>query len=217
MKPTLKWLLLPPIAALLLVLGPLSMQGGGPSSTKAQRTEAATPAAPADEGVRPGRAAPPVPRVPDLWQITSALVGVLLLGAVGVMMLRRLRGPAPGRRTTTLVTLRQTLRLSARQAVHALEFDDRILLVGQHERGLVLLESGRLPDRVCDEAELRNRHTNAAAEPDADDGAVPKDLIIPRPATAPARRLPTPPAVQAARSPTGLNDFRSLLQKAGRS
>jgi flagellar biogenesis protein FliO len=177
--------------------------------TERSEQPAAATAAPAP------RAQPALPRAPDLGQVVPALAGVLLLGVGGVVLLRRLRnGPRPGG-TSSLLSLRQTLRLSARQAVHAIEFDDRILLVGASERGLVMLDSGRLPERADDEANVAAR---AAAD---DDGAVPKDLVIPRPAGAAARRVPTPPATSSERAPAGhapgLADFRNLLQKAGRA
>jgi flagellar biogenesis protein FliO len=132
-----------------------------------------------------------------------------------MMLLRRLRGPAAATRGAALMTLRQTLRLSARQAVHAIEFDDRILLVGESERGLALLESGKAPNRANDEAEIAARAAIAAAvdtQVDDDDGATPKNLVIPRPpAGLPRRSAPS----EAPRTP-GLADFRNLLQKAGR-
>jgi flagellar biogenesis protein FliO len=221
MKSMPKWLLVPPAVALLL-LGPLSMQGGSAAASKPLAAEAPPAAPPAAAEADPARTVrtPQVPRTPDLWQMGSALVGVLLLGVGGVMLLRKLRGGATPTRGSTLATLRQTLRLSARQAIHAIEFDDRILLVGEHERGLVLIESGRLPDRAADEATVFARHGGAGtAGPGApEDGAVPKDLVIPRPDNPGRPRLPTPPVMPApARQFGGLNDFRALLQKAGRA
>jgi flagellar biogenesis protein FliO len=231
MKSMPKWFLIPPAVAALLILGTLSMQPGGKavdkavdkgidkadtsakSDARAERSEAAPTAAPA--AAPAARAQPTLPRAPDLAQVIPALVGVLLLGVGGVWLLRRLRhGPRAGG-TASLLALRQTLRLSARQAVHAIEFDDRILLIGASERGLALLDSGRLPERAADEHDVLARAT------DDDDGAVPKNLVIPRPAGAPARRLPTPPATATAREPAraapGLADFRNLLQKVGRA
>jgi flagellar biogenesis protein FliO len=122
MKAIPNWLLIPPLVAALLVLGPLSMQS------------ATTPAW----------------SWPDLWQTTGALLvmallGLVLLGACGFVPRLRQRGQPP---RAAVVTLRQTLRLSARKAVHAIEFDDRILLVAEHEGGLVLLETGRVPAGV---------------------------------------------------------------------
>ncbi|HEU4418540.1 MAG TPA: hypothetical protein VFT55_06345 [Planctomycetota bacterium] len=151
MKAIPRWLLIPPLVAALVVLGPLSMQS----------------------------AASPAWSWPDLWQTTAALLvvallGLVLLGAGGLVP--RLRGqPKLGAK---LVTLRQTQRLSAQLTVHALEFDDRILLVGEHARGLVLLESGRVP-ASGDEA--------------------------PRQLTMPGLR---PAAIPAGRTGHGLDDFR---------
>lgn len=231
MKSMPKWLLVPPAVALLLLLGPLSMQGGSaraattaatrqPTSQQPESEPAPTPA----QAAAPGKARAPLaaPRSPDLLQMGSAFVAVLLLGVGGLLVLRKLRGGAAPSRGTPLATLRQTLRLSGKQAVHAIEFDDRILLVGEHERGLVLLDSGKLPERAADEAEVLARQAAPApVEPD-DDGATPKNLLIPRPDAPVRHRLPTPPALPgtpgaAARATPGLNDFRALLQKAGRA
>ncbi len=223
MKSLPKWLLVPPAAALLLVLGPLSMQGSG-------RTEPVPPpaSAPAEDEVPAAatRSAPRttnLPRTPDMFEMGSALIGVLLLGAGAVLLLRKLRGGASPTGGATLVTLRQSLRLSARQTIHALEFDDRILLVGETDRGLALLESGRAPERAADEAEVMARaaRVDTTVGDDDEDGAVPRNLVLPRPAGGPARRLPTPPrshgASAAAPAPATLSDFRNLLQKAGRA
>lgn len=217
-----KWLLIPPAVALLLVLGPLSMQAG---TTAGAATKSASPVASAsDEGApatndaasKPARSLPTLPRTPDLWQMTSALVGVLLLGVGGLFAVRKLRGGAtPVRGAAPLVTLRQTLRLSTRQAVHAIEFDDRILLIGEHERGLSLLESGRLPDRAADEAEVLARAARAPAVDE--DGAVPKNLVIPRPPMTPAQRAARAAARPAVKADVDLEDFRTLLQKVGRA
>jgi hypothetical protein len=149
--------------------------------------------------------------------MSSALVGVLLLGVAGLLVLKRLRRGARPAGATALATLHQTLRLSPRQAVHAIEFDDRILLVGEHERGLVLLDRGRTGS-ADDEAAVLGRGALTAADLAAavdadDDGAVPRDLVIPRPPHGP--RSPAP-AVGTAPRATRLNDFRSLLQKASR-
>lgn len=226
MKSMPRWFLVPPAFAALLLLGTLSMKGPAdtardtPASPRQDPTNESSPAP--SVGPTAKRDAPPLPRTPDLLQTASALAGVLLLGVGGVLLLRRMRGTARAPRGATLMSLRQTLRLTPRQAVHAIEFDDRLLLLGESERGLTLLDSGRLPDRAADEADVAARSsmpaapTTADVAPADDDGAVPKNLLIPRPSS-PPRRLPTPPAVQpASASAVGLADFRNLLQKAGR-
>ncbi len=222
MKSTKKWLLIPPAIAAMLIMGTLSMQSG--SDQKGAPSAPPTAVEPANPAPTNRREPTALPRAPDLWQMGSALTGVLLLGIGAVLLLRRLRGPSRAPRGANLMALRQTLRLSTRQAVHAIEFDDRILLIGETDRGIALLDSGKLPERAADEAEVQRR---AASSPHSqsvdvvagdDDGAVPKDLVIPRPAQPQPRRLPTPAGMRAAeREQVGLADFRNLLQKAGRS
>lgn len=228
MKPIPKWLMIPPAAALLLVLGPLTMRGPGSEPTAAAAAKPTGPAGPsaggtAENGAENGSAiGAMLPKTPDLWQVGSALVGVLLLGAVAAIGLRRMRGgaaPIRGQKAK-VVTLRQTLRLGQRHALHAIEFDDRVLLVGESERGLTLVESGKLPDALGDEVEAANRAAELleSALVVDEDGATPKNLVIPRPEQ-PNRKLPRPPVSpvpgRQAASPA-LNDFRALLQKAGR-
>lgn len=221
MKSMPKWFLIPPAVAALLILGTLSMQGGPAASNEPPGTPKTTTAETGETTGRGRREATPLPRTPDLTQMVSAMAAVLLLGVGGVMLLRHLRGPARAKAGASLMSLRQTLRLSQRQAVHAIEFDDRILLVGESERGLLLLESSRAPERLSDEAEVIARaHVPAArATDDDDDGAVPKNLVIPRPDQPVAARRPTPPAIKptAGAANPGLGDFRALLQKAGRA
>jgi flagellar biogenesis protein FliO len=213
-----RWLFLPPAVALLLVLGPLSMTAGGKESMtsggkdEAARKPPAAAAAPADR--------PALPRTPDLWQIGSTLCGVLLLGGALVFVVRRAqRGPSPA--GSQLIALRQTVRVSPKQAVHAVEFDGRLLLLGEGERGLQLLHAGALPDQAADEAAVAGR----AAVIDDDDGAVPKNLVLPRPAARapasapaglPARRPAAAAPHNAAPRPRTLGDFRTLLAKVGR-
>ena len=231
MKQFPKWLLVPPAVALLLVLGPLSMQGGATADPAAERAAALraataplrddgagteTPAADANT-TRSNPRTPAAPRTPDLWQMASALAGVLLLGVVGVAVLRKLRGGASPSGGGSLLTLRQTLRLSPQRALHAIEFDDRVLLVGENERGLTLIDRGRLPNSVADEAEVLARtavqgRVDATVGDDDDDGAVPKDLVIPRP---PAAARAAADAARERRT-ARLADFRNLLQQAGR-
>ena len=209
-----KWLLIPPAVAALLLLGTLSMQGAPGRAADEPTTNAATTGKPAAK-------VPIVPRTPDLWQMGSALLSVLLLGGGGLLALRRLRQGAAPTSGSSLVSLRQTLRVSPRLTVHAFEFDERILLVGENDKGITLLDSGKLPERAEDEVEVAARASLTDA---GDDGAVPKDLLIPRPNPTPVRRLPKPPT---APTPTGapgkaarsnlMADFRALLQQAGRS
>lgn len=227
MKSTPKWLLIPPVVAAMLVLGPLSMRSDGDPSETTRAAAEPAPAEPAprraDDKPRRGERsanAPTLPRTPDMWQMTSALIGVLLLGGGGLLLLKKLRGGASPRGGQTLATLRQTIRLSAKQAVHAIEFDNRILLVGEGDKGLSLIDRGSLPESVEDEAVVLRRALEQAtaaeqaeAEKDEEDeaGATPRNLLIPRP-TAPTHTGAAPRGGQQTR----LGDFRALLEKAGR-
>jgi len=221
MKSTSKWYLLAPALAVVLILGPLSMQGSS-GKTQQPATEPAPTAAAANAAPQPADTTAPnpraivVPKSPDMLQMLSALLGVLLLGAGGIYALRRLRGGAVPTKGAPLMTLRQTLRLTTKQAVHAIEFDERILLVGESDRGLVLIESGRSPERAADEREVLTR-TLPQPIHDDDDGAVPKDLVIPRPDRQPVRNLPQRPLTPASAPESPLGSFRALLQKAGRA
>jgi flagellar protein FliO/FliZ len=232
-----KWFLIPPAAAAIVVLGSLTQGSAAPARTAnpapatAPAAAPAAPSAPAGEttpgadgpAAAPRRDAPIGPKAPDLGQMLTALAAVLGLGVAGVYVLRQLRGPARPSGDGKLMTLRQSLRLSPRHTLHAIEFDDRIVLVGETERGLALVDGGKLPDRAADEAAVQARAAaNAAADDDDDGGAVPKDLIIPRPERPlPSRPLRAPAAkpaaANAAASAPALADFRNLLQKAGRS
>jgi len=221
-----KWLRLPPAVALLIVLGPLSMRTNTARATDVPQAEVAE-AQPLPEALPAATQSPkgktnalPVPRTPDLWQVTSTLIGVLLLGGATLMVLRRMR-TAPATGSTGAVTLRQTLRLAPNKTLHAVEFDGRLLLVGASEKGLQLLHAGgAAADAAADEATIAARSQAAVAiEEDEDEGATPKNLVIPRPPK-PQQKLPTPPAVANEKAqPSGrdlIADFRTLLSKAGR-
>jgi len=224
MKSTPKWLMIPPVVAALLILGPLSMQndGGADQADRTTTTNTTTNTAPKASGQQAGGELPGslVPKTPDMWRIGTTLVGVLLLGGVGIVVLRKLRGGATPQGGNKLATLRQTVRLSQKQALHAIEFEDHILLVGESDKGLTLIERGRVPVSSADEHEVLARHVDATVEDDdADEGATPKNLVIPRPEKAPARAAaaPRPASPQKVAAATAqLNDFRNLLMKAGR-
>lgn len=229
MKSTPKWLLIPPAVAILLILGPMSMSGDNkstpskpasvqPSSVQPTTSTPAGNQAIAKKAADEASIGKLVPRTPNMWKMSGAFVGVLLLGVGALMVLKRMRGGAVPKGSTSLATLRQTVRLTTKQSLHAIEFDNRILLIGESEKGLSLIDRGNLPDAASDEAQVLARHQ----EEEDDEGAVPRNLIIPRPENPPQRK-PTAPAVNPAVAPTKadaavakLNDFRTLLQKAGR-
>ena len=214
-----KWLLIPPALALVLFLGPLR----SPASASAPQTPPAgaapggtTPPAavgPAlvGEGAGARPAAKGLPATPALWPLGSALLGVLLLGAAGLAVWRRVgRAAAGGER---LISLRQSLVLSNRHRVHVLQFDDRVLLVGASDGHLVVLDGAADSQAAHDERRLARRAHEVATE--VDEGAVPRDMVLP--ARAPAR--PQPERNVAVRNVAVRNgnlaaEFKKLLRRA---
>lgn len=215
-----KWLVIPPAAAVILFLGPFR-QGGITHPTDSATTAAAPAGSDPAEGAAPDAATgadtgtesatPAVLRMPDLWQVMSTLVGVLLLGGVGIVLLGRLRNGVGGG-AGSLVTLRQSLRLGSRQHLHAVEFDGNVLLLGEVEGKLTVLHTGAPPEHIEEEAVLAET---------AEEGAVPRNLVIPRPPEHPrtspeqrgAGKHGTAIRGAGARSAAELSDFRSLLRK----
>lgn len=233
-----KWLLLPPAAAVLLVLGSLSMQ----PKAKAEAPSAPQPVVDARAETQPERPQdslltlqtasatdavtkkPTLPTAPDPFQIISTLVGLLLLGGTGLFLLRRLR-QGPRGNSTGIVALRQSVRLSPKHSLHAVEFEGRLLLVGEGERGVQLVHSGDGLQASADEATIAARsHATTqdatALEPhDDSDGAVPRNLVIPRPdhVAQPPSHRPRQARQSAPESePSAFHDFRSLLAKVER-
>lgn len=190
-----KWLAVPPALALLLFFGPWR-------NTPPQSVEVDAPRIAAKDS-RPTA-------VPGTWQVLSTVFGLCLLGTAVVLGLARVRRNAqstPG----NVVILRQSLRLSNRHAVHAVQFDDQILLLGECDATLRVLRASADPDVAAAEAATARAPTRVTrdARDDDDEGAVLKDMVIPRPPQGAVR--PTKPAKPP--SPA-LSDFRTLLKKA---
>lgn len=207
MQARYKWLLLPPAIAVVLIMGPLRQtEPPAPEPETVQAVEAENPVdqnpvdqSPVGQGLVP---------MPDAWQVASSLFGILLLGVAGVMLLARIR-KGPSSRGAELMSLRQSLRLSGRHKLHAVQFEDSILVIGESEGRLVLLEKGSDPEQFADDEELAAR--------DEDGGAVPRDMVIPRP-PASARKRPVPPRAQSPeRARRSLDEFKDLMRsvKAG--
>jgi len=189
MQAKYKWLLLPPSIALILFLGPLRNgigSGSTPSSTAAAKPVSA---------MTPGSG---IPEIPGMDQIISTLVGVLILGVVGIVVLAKLLKPRTNGGKAGLVEHKQTLRVTAKHQVHVLQFDGQMLLLGTCDSNMNILCAGEANDGDADELEL------TAREREEDEGAVPKDLIIPRPAR--KRALPA--------KTLNLRQFNKLLEKA---
>ncbi len=195
MRSKYAWLLLPPVLALIVFLGPLQNLNGS--------------APPAGSTTEVGSQ---LPQMPSFWQISSTLIGVLLLGVVFVGLMRKLRenrSSAPG----SALSLRQSLRLSAKHQVHAVQYQDQILVLGTSDHNISVLLTGEDPGIADDELTVLDRD-------ELDEGAVPRDMILPRPAK-PRTKAPTKPRARTG-AETGLGDtdakkladFRALLKRA---
>ena len=132
MQARYKWLLLPPAIALILFMGPLRNIGLPSTEGLAQEIQTAGDPQTTEE---PGTMQDPqgvgqgIVPMPDAWQVASTLLGILLLGGIGIMLLARLRrGRSP--KSGDLMTLCQSLRLSQRHSLHAVQFDHNLLLLG---------------------------------------------------------------------------------------
>jgi flagellar biogenesis protein FliO len=207
------WLLIPPVLALLVFLGPL---GGSGAAIATAATDPST-------RLRP-------PPTPDLWQVASSLLGVLLIGAVAVMLIAKLRGSRARARPGAageLLTLRQSLRISARQHLHAVEFDGRVLLLGECENNVTLVTSTGDPDARADEHAITGRRDELDGVDLLDTPAASETPGRGRPRTLASaaghartdRRRPGLPVAPPQTNRSGLAtanlaDFKSLLQRA---
>jgi flagellar biogenesis protein FliO len=220
MRSKYAWLLLPPILALIVFLGPLQNLNGdtsspsssSPAGNKTHNSALASAPAGALAGTRPASArrasvGAGVPQLPNFWQISSTLVGVLLLGVVFLGLMRKLKENSRVTQGSPLV-LRQSLRLSAKHHVHAVQYEDKILVLGTCENNVSVLCTGEDPSVAEDEARL--------AEREREEGAVPRDMILPRPdkKTRQLPKKPTVPTDVAQEAARKLANFRNLLQRA---
>ncbi|MEZ5967248.1 MAG: flagellar biosynthetic protein FliO [Planctomycetota bacterium] len=180
----------PPALALLLMFGPWRtaspkpLEADGPSSAPAK-----------NEPTRP-----PSLATPDMTQTVSTVLGVCLLGTAVVLGLAKARARAPSQGSA--IAVRQSVRLSSRHTVHAIEFDDRLLLLGECDGSLRVLHSGE----ERESAAVRPAPAFDAPD-DEDDGVMLKDMVIPRPPR------PGAAAHAAKTNNRGLADFRTLLGK----
>ena len=207
------WLILPPILAAAFLLGPW-----GPG-----QTEAIAPAQ------LPQEASSRVPPTPDIWQIASALVGVLVLGISSVVLIAKFKNgsmPSKPPREGSLISLRQSLRLSAKQRVHAIEFQSNLLLLAECDGNITILQNTSRSAAETDEWAVRSRDLDEATEKE-----VPRKTTARPVKRSPKQRVPATkkkvatrqvkrprPATTSLDSVTAseLADFKRLLQQTRR-
>lgn len=181
-----KWFALIPVLAAALVFGPGIFGSGNPSGGEAEGRswEPATGAVPSG--------------APSMLEVAACLGLVLVLAVGGMILLRRLQYGTPHAGGTT-IQMRETRRLGPKRALHMLRVSDRLLLVAESEQGIHLVADLTPADPDEDVAEP------IADDPDDDDedGAVPRDLVIPR------------PRQRARPKRAALANFRDLLDRLG--
>ncbi len=188
MKSKYAWLLLPPLMAFIIFMGPMKSSDNSP--VKANSAQEA-PVAKSAIGSK-------LPETPSLWQIGTSLAGILLVGVAGIMLFARFKGQGGVTVNGDYLTLRQTLRLNAKQKIYAVECEDQVLLLGESDNNLCVLNARPNRQLVEDAEEVFNR------EDELDEGAVPRDMIIPRMAPKPRQQ----------KSSASLSDFKTLLKRS---
>lgn len=205
------WLAIPPILAVLVFYGPLSQQTQAPRGPR-------TPAGSEATDTLSSRSSD------NLWRVGSALLGVLVLGVAGVAVMARLRnGAAPSTRPgqTPPMNLRQSLRLGPKNRVHAVEFEDRLLLIGESEGNLCLLFGAPDGQAAADEQKVLGRASDEQGVDLRDTEAMVLRSLPPQPGQPLAQPGARRPAGAANRlnkkadvAAANLADFKSLLRKA---
>ena len=109
-----------------------------------------------------------------------------------------------------MLTIRQSLRLSARHRIHAVQFESAILLLGECDNNLVLLSKVPEPGIADDDLQLSQRAIEISnTGVDLRDTPSPESIArIQRPAT--TNNSADPAAVAA----SNLADFKTLLKHA---
>lgn len=171
---------LSPALALVLVMVPTGertqrrgvARTADPVSTEADAAEApeteATSESERTASSRTGRE----PLGPDFTELATMLGLVLIVGVAGLIVLRRVKQTQQGGDDQGPLRVRQTVRVGQRHRLHAIEFEGRVLVVGDSEQGLSLLTEERL------------------ANHDADSGVDLPDTYIPRPSATPRETYP---------------------------
>ncbi|MEO0480573.1 MAG: flagellar biosynthetic protein FliO [Planctomycetota bacterium] len=207
---------LSPLFALALVFGPdanepkvrtaegytTESRADGASATQAEPT----PDAPEPRTQRSRRRAAQSPAVPGTSEVLIALGAVLAVGGAALYLLRKAKALPQGSESSA-VRLRQSLRVGARHSVHALEFDGRILLVGETEKGLTVLDrmpgAGELEETGVDLADTTTR-----TQPET-------TVTVPRPTALQTRTTATSSAAED--SVSARTKFEPLLRHLQRS
>ena len=157
----------------------------------------------------------PIAALPSPFEVAFAVGIVLLLAVAGIIVVRRVQGVRPANASSSIV-IKETRRIAPKRSLHVMRAVDRLLLVAESEHGLSLIcdltpQDGAPTEFDIDEAD------EEAHEDDEEEGATPRDLVLPaqapRKSPSPQRRNATGNARRA--KPAALADFRELLNRIG--
>ncbi len=180
-----KWLAIVPLLAAVMVFGPVLFSGGNSNAPAANdgtwRRNAETAA------------------TPSFLTLGTSLGVVLLLAVGGIFLLRRLQAGQEHARERE-IRVKESRRLSPKRSLHLIRAADRLLLLGESEVGLQLLAD--LTPREPEVTLPASAPVAVEPEPLEEDGAVPRDLVI-----------PNHPRKETLKSQ--IQDFRELLGKLG--
>lgn len=190
------WIAVLPVLAAVLVFMPALLAGDTPTESPRTKTESTLAARSDAAGTkRLSKSSTSSSGLPSAWQLGTSLIFVLVLALAAVLVVRRLQEGGSPTRSDAKIEVRESRRLGKGRAIHFVRVDEHLLLLGESETGVTLLQD--LTPRVGQE--LSQVHGMGLDVSDGD-GATPRDLLPPS-----ARRATT-------RSDK-LGDFRALLGK----
>lgn len=203
----LKLFLLIPLAAGLLVLSsliqPKASEGTARSETKSTR-------------IAPKRASTSEADIlPMGLKLSLGLMGLLILAGGTIYVIRKAQGGLETVKDRE-IKLKESRRISGKRVLHLVRAADRMLLLAESEHGLHLISDLTPSEEVLAAEDLANELQAARtlaqdADDEEDDGAILRDMVIPRPGTPgrnaqPGKGKPAPHTVA---------EFKKILQQLG--
>ncbi len=205
----LKLFLLIPLAAGLLVLSSL---------IQPKASEANTGSETVSRGIAPKRTGTSSAEFLPLGiKLSLGLVGLLILAGGTIYMIRKAQGGLETVKDRE-IQVKESRRLSGKRLLHVVRAADRLLLLAESEHGLHLLSDLTPSEEVLAAQDLAKelqaaRTLAANTQEDDDEGAILRDMVIPRPENKGKRPQGNP--AKAKPSPHTVAEFKKILQQLG--
>ena len=203
----LKLFLLIPLAAGLLVLSSMIQPkvSEGSKSTETESTRIAPKRAGTNE----------VEFLPMGLKLSLGLMGLLILAGGTIYLIRKAQGGLETVKDRE-IKLKESRRLSGKRVLHLVRAADRMLLLAESEHGLHLISDLTPSEEVLAAEDLATELQAARSlavdlHEDEDDGAILRDMVIPRPEI-PGKQTQT---AKAKPSPHTVAEFKKILQQLG--